>query len=159
MQQAKTSRPRVLLVDDEVLLHRAIARAASAVGIEILHALDGATAVRVAAEESPSLILLDMNLPDTDGTRVLRALKETPQTTSIPVLIFSVRTDHDERISAFELGADDYLEKPFQMDMLLRRIEHHLFKASEMMTKSGVIGVASPVRDSKRQRPTGRSSR
>src|SRR2546423_4804713 len=101
MPKTKTNLRRVLLVDDEFLLHRSIARAASAVGIEILHALDGATAVRMAAEESPSLILLDMNLPDTDGTRVLRALKETPQTTSIPVLIFSVRTGHDDRISAF----------------------------------------------------------
>src|SRR6185436_15740178 len=130
MQRAKTNPPRVLLVDDEVLLHRAVARAASAAGIEILHALDGATAVRMAAEDGPNLILLDMNLPDTDGRRVLQALRETPQTASIPVLIFSVRGDHDERISAFELGADDYFEKPFQMDMLRRRIEHHLFKAS-----------------------------
>jgi CheY-like chemotaxis protein len=159
MQPAKGSPRRVLLVDDEVLLHRAVARAASAVGIEILHAMDGATGVRMAAEENPGLILLDMNLPDTDGTRVLRCLKETPQTNSIPVLIFSARTDHDGRIATFQLGADDYLEKPFQMDMLVRRIEHHLFKASEVPLKSGVMGVAPPVQETPLRRPTGRSSR
>jgi CheY-like chemotaxis protein len=158
MHAAKAGPPRVLLVDDEVLLHRAIARAASAVGIEMLHAMDGATGVRMAAEESPGLILLDMNLPDTDGTRVLRCLKETPQTSSIPVLIFSARTNHDDRIATFQLGADDYLEKPFQMDMLVRRIEHHLFKAREALKQSGVVGVASPAQEIPLRRPTGRSS-
>lgn len=158
MKPAKASPRRVLLVDDEVLLHRAIARAASAVGIEMLHAMDGASGVRMAAEESPSLILLDMNLPDTDGTRVLRCLKETPQTSSIPVLIFSARVDHDERIATFELGADDYLEKPFQIDMLLRRIDYHLFKASEAKKESGVVAVASPAGEMLLRKPTGRSS-
>ncbi len=54
-------------------------------------------------------------------------------------MIYSGRTDHDERIECFRLGADDYLEKPFDIDMVFRRVEHHLFKTSEAPRESGII--------------------
>lgn len=80
-----------------------------------------------------------MGLPDMDGIRVLVCLKGEADTSPIPVMIYSGRTDHDERIECFRLGADDYLEKPFDIDMVFRRVEHHLFKTSEAPRESGII--------------------
>jgi DNA-binding response OmpR family regulator len=70
-------------------------------------------------------------------------LKSSPDTVSIPVIIYSGRTDHDEKIESFRFGADDYLEKPFDMDMLMRRVEHHMFKTTETVRKSGVVATAA----------------
>jgi DNA-binding response OmpR family regulator len=131
MSVTKAGRKRVLLVDDEVLLHRAIDRAASEVGIDVIHAMTATAGVEMAVEKRPDLIILDMTMPDLDGIQVLERLKRAPQTSPIPVLIYSARSDHDDRIAAFQIGADDYFEKPFDLDMLMRRIEHHIFKVSE----------------------------
>jgi DNA-binding response OmpR family regulator len=139
MPVVKTGRKLILVVDDEILLHRAIERAAAAVGIDVIHATNGTEGVRMAVERRPELVLLDMNMPDMDGSRVLARLKAAPQTTSIPVVIFSGRTDHEDRIAALGLGAEDYFEKPFELDMLMRRIEHHIFKASERIAKAGLL--------------------
>ncbi len=136
MPISKAGRKRVLLVDDEVMLHRAIDRAASEAGIDVIHAMTAVDGVKLAVEKRPHLIILDMTMPDLDGIQVLARLKRAPQTSAIPVLIYSARCDHDERISAFQIGAEDYLEKPFELDMLLRRIEHHIFKASETQCAS-----------------------
>ena len=150
MQPARGRRKLVLLVEDDVLLLRPIERAASELGNDILHAPTGEEGIRLAAERAPDLIVLDLGLPDMDGARVLGCLKSAPSTVSIPVIIYSGRTDHEEKIESFRFGADDFLEKPFDMDMLMRRIEHHIFKASETITKSGVMSTVSdeqaPVR-------------
>ncbi len=142
MQVAKGRRKLVLVVDDEALLVRAIRRAAADLGIEILHASNGQDGIRLAAGPAPDLILLDLGLPDIDGARVLAFLKSSPETVSIPVIIYSGRSEHDERIESFRLGADDYFEKPFDIDMLMRRIEHHIFKSSETRTKVGIVHAA-----------------
>jgi DNA-binding response OmpR family regulator len=136
MPVTKAGRKRVLLVDDEVLIHRAIDRAASEAGIEVIHAMTATTGVELAVERRPDLIILDMTMPDLDGIQVLDRLKRAPQTSAIPVLIYSGRTDHDDRIAAFRIGADDYFEKPFDLGMLMRRVEHHIFKASETLRTS-----------------------
>jgi two-component system KDP operon response regulator KdpE len=124
------ARKRVLLIDDEVLLHRGLDRIADLSGIDVLHAMNGNDGVQMAVAKRPDAIILDMTMPDMDGIRVLGRLKRAPQTVSIPVLIYSARTRHAERIAAFQLGADDYLEKPLELRMLMRRIEHLIFKAS-----------------------------
>jgi DNA-binding response OmpR family regulator len=135
----KGRRKLLLVVEDDVLLLRPIQRAAAELGIDVLHAATGEEGIRFAGERQPDLILLDLGLPDMDGARVLGCLKSTPDTVSIPVIIYSGRTDHEERIESFRFGADDYLEKPFDMDMLMRRVEHHMFKISETTRKSGIV--------------------
>jgi DNA-binding response OmpR family regulator len=136
MEVAKAGRKLILLVDDELLLHRAIERAAAAVGINVVHATNGADGLRMALEKNPDLVLLDMNMPQMDGSAVLERLKTNERTMRIPVVIFSGRTDHEDRIAALGLGAEDYFEKPFELDMLMRRVEHHIFKASERMARA-----------------------
>jgi DNA-binding response OmpR family regulator len=131
------ARKRVLLIDDEVLLHRGLDRIAALSGFDVLHAMNGTDGVEMAVEKRPDAIILDMTMPDMDGIRVLGRLKRAPQTVSIPVLIYSARTRHAERIAAFQLGADDYLEKPLELRMLMRRIEHLIFKASGTVRISG----------------------
>jgi DNA-binding response OmpR family regulator len=137
MLLVKGRRKLLLVVEDDVLLLRPIQRAAAELGIDVLHAATGEEGIRFASARQPDLILLDLGLPDMDGARVLGCLKSTPKTVSIPVIIYSGRTDHEERIESFRFGADDYLEKPFDMDMLMRRVEHHMFKTSER--KSGIV--------------------
>ncbi|HKQ68396.1 MAG TPA: response regulator [Polyangiaceae bacterium] len=141
MKMAKTGLKSVLLIDDEVPLFRIIERLAAGSHVELIHAATGADGVRLAADHRPHLIVLDMTLPDIDGLTVLDCLKSAPQTRGIPVIIFSGRCDHEERIAAFRLGAEDYLEKPFDSEMLLRRIEHHIFKASETIKTTGTETV------------------
>ena len=145
MEVAKAGRKLILLVDDELLLHRAIERAAAAVGIDVLHATSGAEGLRLAFEKNPDLVLLDMNMPQMDGSVVLAQLKGDARTRRIPVVIFSGRTDHEDRIAALGLGAEDYFEKPFELDMLMRRVEHHIFKASErMMARAEPLTETAP---------------
>jgi DNA-binding response OmpR family regulator len=143
----------VLVVEDDILLLRPIERAASELGIDILHAGTGEEGVRLAMDRQPDLVLLDLGLPDMDGARVLGCLKSSPRTVSIPVIIYSGRSEHDERIESFRFGADDFLEKPFDMDMLMRRVEHHIFKSSETTRKSGILSTVvaerAPVRFTK----------
>jgi DNA-binding response OmpR family regulator len=139
MLLVKGRRKLLLVVEDDVLLLRPIERAASELGINVLHAGTGEEGIRLAAQRQPDLILLDLGLPDMDGARVLGCLKSAPTTVSIPVIIFSGRTDHEERIESFRFGADDYIEKPIDMDMLMRRVEHHMFKLSETNRKSGIV--------------------
>jgi DNA-binding response OmpR family regulator len=134
-------RKLLLVVEDDVLLLRPIERAAAELGIDVAHATTGEEGIRLALDREPDVILLDLGLPDMDGARVLGCLKSSPETVSIPIIIYSGRTDHDEKIESFRFGADDYLEKPFDMDMLMRRVEHHMFKLSESSRKSGVVAT------------------
>jgi two-component system KDP operon response regulator KdpE len=141
MVLAKGRRKLLLVVEDDVLLLRPIERAASELGIDVVHASTGEDGVQLATDRQPDVILLDLGLPDMDGARVLGCLKSTPRTVSIPVIIYSGRTDHEEKIESFRFGADDYLEKPFDMDMLMRRVEHHMFKMYETTRESGVVST------------------
>ena len=139
----KGRRKLLLVVEDDVLLLRPIERAASELGINVLHAATGEAGIRLATERQPDVVLLDLGLPDMDGARVLGCLKSTPRTVSIPVIIYSGRIDHDVRIESFRFGADDYIEKPFDIDMLMRRVEHNMFKTSESTRKSGIVSIGS----------------
>jgi DNA-binding response OmpR family regulator len=137
MNVAKARHKTILFVDDEPALHRAMDREASAVGIDVIHAMSGFEGVRLAGAARPDLIVLDMMLPDLDGLQVLDLLKRAQPTSGIPVVVFSGRCHHEDRVAAFQHGADDYFEKPFDLGMLVRRIEHHIFKASETLLARG----------------------
>jgi DNA-binding response OmpR family regulator len=131
MPSIRAARRRILLVDDDVMIYRAIARAASDAGIHVIHAMTAADGLHLAAAQLPELILLDMSLPDLDGMQVLERLKSSAEMAWIPVVIFSARRNHDERIATFQCGAEDYIEKPFEVGMLMRRIEHQIQKGWE----------------------------
>jgi two-component system KDP operon response regulator KdpE len=110
---------RVLVVDDDPQISRALRITLKAAGYDILTAPDGRTALRKAAEEHPDLVVLDLGLPDLDGTEVLAGLRPW---FSGPVLVLSARGDSQDKVAALDAGADDYVSKPFDMGELLARL-------------------------------------
>ncbi|TKJ23729.1 response regulator [Blastococcus sp. CCUG 61487] len=110
---------RVLAVDDDRQLLRALRITLRAAGHEVVTAADGCTALREAAAEHPDVVVLDLGLPDLDGTEVLAGLR--PWFTG-PVLVLSARADSRDKVDALDAGADDYVTKPFDMGELLARL-------------------------------------
>jgi two-component system KDP operon response regulator KdpE len=107
------------VVDDDPQLSRALRITLRAAGYEVVNAADGRTALHEAAAEHPDLVILDLGLPDLDGTEVLAGLR--PWFTG-PVLVLSARVDSHDKIAALDAGADDYVSKPFDMGELLARL-------------------------------------
>jgi two-component system KDP operon response regulator KdpE len=110
---------RVLVVDDEPRNARAMRINLSARGYEVVTAQDGGSALRAAAETRPDIVVLDLGLPDMDGTTVIEGLRGW---TSIPIIVLSARTDSGDKTQALDAGADDYVTRPFGMDELLARL-------------------------------------
>lgn len=111
---------RVLLVDDDPHILRALDITLRAHGYEVIPAADGAAALRAAAAHRPDLAIVDLGLPGVDGLEVIEALRGTAS--EIPVLVVSGRTDSQDKVRALDLGADDYVTKPFATDELLARL-------------------------------------
>ena len=112
----------LLVVDDDHLLHRTIERAATAAGVEVIHAMTGGEAAPLVIQRKPDAILLDIGLPDVDGRDVLAQLKALPGANRIPIIMYSSHGEHEHRLSALQLGAENYVEKPFDPELLMRRI-------------------------------------
>jgi two-component system KDP operon response regulator KdpE len=112
-------RPLILLVDDEPQIHRFLRPTLEAAGYAVGRAETGAEAVRLAAVRPPALILLDLGLPDSDGQDVLVRLRGFA---TAPVIVLSARDRPEEKIRALDAGANDYVEKPFDMGELLARV-------------------------------------
>jgi two-component system KDP operon response regulator KdpE len=114
-----TERPVVLVVDDEPELLRTLAITLRARGYDVHTAPTATDAVRVATAHPPDLVVVDLGLPDLDGTELVRRLRTW---TSVPVLVLSGRSDSSDKVEALDAGADDYVTKPFGMDELLARL-------------------------------------
>jgi two-component system KDP operon response regulator KdpE len=110
---------RVLVVDDEPQILRALSINLRARGYEPLTASTGAEALDVAARGRPELVILDLGLPDIDGVEVIRGLRGWSRA---PIVVLSGRTDSADKVEALDAGADDYLTKPFGVDELLARM-------------------------------------
>jgi two-component system KDP operon response regulator KdpE len=110
---------RVLVVDDEPSILRVVAANLRARGYEALTAASGTAALTLVETQQPDCILLDLGLPDLDGLEVLHRLRTWAST---PVVILTARDDERDRATALELGADDYVTKPFTMTELLARV-------------------------------------
>lgn len=110
---------RVLLVDDDAALVQSLAIGLHAHGHQVLTARDGRTALQAAREDEPDLVVLDLGLPDLAGPDVIRGLRAW---TSLPIVVLSARSDSRDKVEALDLGADDYVTKPFGLEELLARI-------------------------------------
>jgi two-component system, OmpR family, KDP operon response regulator KdpE len=110
---------KVLLVDDDATLRSALGIGLRAAGHEVLIAADGRTALQAAQEDRPDVVVLDLGLPDLSGIDVLRRLRAW---STMPVVVLSARAESIEKVEALDLGADDYVTKPFGMEELLARI-------------------------------------
>jgi len=133
---------RVLVVDDESQIVRALRINLTARGYEVLTAPDGATALTVAAEGKPDVVVLDLGLPDLDGTEVIGGLRGW---TTVPIIVLSARTDSSDKVAALDAGADDYVTKPFGMDELLARLRAAVRRsaASVATGEDAVVETAS----------------
>lgn len=113
---------KILVVDDEESLVEFVSRALRLNGYKTVCAYDGDTALSLADEEMPDLILLDLMLPMMDGWEVCRRLKGDAKTKRIPVLMLTARSSTEDVVQGLELGADDYMRKPFPLEELLARV-------------------------------------
>ena len=114
--------PTVLIVDDEKDLRQLIDFNLKQAGYRTLHAATGEEALAQVARHAPHMILLDLNLPDVAGTEVARRLKADPETREIPIVMLTARGGEADRIAGFELGAEDYVPKPFSVRELVLRL-------------------------------------
>ena len=117
---------RVLVVDDEPQLLRALRINLSARRYEVVVAADGAAALEAAARHVPDIVVLDLGLPDMDGSDVIAGLRGW---TKVPILVLSGRADSADKVDALDAGADDYVTKPFSMDELMARLRALLRRA------------------------------
>lgn len=111
--------PRILVVDDEPQIQRFLKPALIAAGFDVEAAGTVAEATRLAATRAPDLIVLDLGLPDGDGKTVIETVRAF---SAVPIIVLSARDQDIEKIAALDLGADDYVEKPFSIGELLARI-------------------------------------
>ena len=136
--------PRVLIVDDEPQIQRFLTVALNAAGFEPLKAETGAEAVKLAATGAPDVIVLDLGLPDRDGKDVLREIRQFSQT---PVIVLSARDRETEKIDALDLGADDYVEKPFGIGELTARLRAALRHVASQAQPAQRIEIDGVVMD------------
>ena len=113
---------RVLLADDDPGLRRLIGTTLGTDDFDLLQAVDGEEALRIARQQHPQLVLLDVNMPKMDGFEVCRQLKAQPETSSIKVVMLTARATEVDRARGQEAGADDYFIKPFSPVQLLNKV-------------------------------------
>jgi len=141
MADIRTGRTRVLVVEDEQdiagLIKHALERE-SAIEVEI--ASSGDAALKSVTEETPDLVILDLNLPVLGGIDVCRIMRGRPETAKVPIIMLTARTSESDRISGLDVGADDYVTKPFSLRELAARVRAVLRRRS-----GGDRDAAAPV--------------
>ena len=134
--------PTVLIVEDDDETRAALARELTARGHRIEEAADGASAMRRWEMRRPDIVLLDLGLPDIDGLQIVRRIRKEATT---PIVILSGRYDEREKVEALELGADDYVTKPFSVDELNARLRVALRHAGGPAADAGGRIVMGPL--------------
>ncbi len=145
---------KILIIDDDVDTLRLVGLMLQRQGYQIMAATSGEQGIEKALEERPDAILLDVMMPDMDGYEVTRRLRKNPATATTPILLFTARTQLDDKVAGFEAGADDYLTKPTHPAELQAHIRALLIrvppkkpeetKAAVREQHGRVIGVLSP---------------
>jgi two-component system, OmpR family, KDP operon response regulator KdpE len=145
-----THLPRILLVDDEVALQRTVGQLLRARGYEVDVAGTGADALELFDARTPDLIVLDLGLPDLEGTEVCRRVRAKSQ---VPIIVLSARSAEADKVNALDLGADDYVTKPFGPEELLARIRVALRRiSSEENADTGLFRAGALTIDYDRRR-------
>lgn len=132
---------KILVVDDEPDAVELIAFNLRAAGYVVKTADDGAGAVKLARDWTPDLILLDVMIPEMDGLEVCKVLRADPNTVSIPIVMLTARAGEVDRVLGLELGANDYVTKPFSPRELLLRVRNLLRMSAPVQTKAARVRV------------------
>ncbi|WKZ33054.1 MAG: response regulator transcription factor [Thermodesulfobacteriota bacterium] len=136
-------RQTILAVDDETDILKLLRYNLSNAGYGFLEAEDGPEALELSRKSSPDLILLDVMLPNMDGNEVLKRLKAAPDTKGIPVIMLTAKGEEIDRVLGLELGADDYIVKPFSPRELLLRVRAVMRKGQDAAPKVAGAGPLS----------------
>ena len=134
--------PLLLVIDDDPVIRETLARELALAGFETLTARDGEEGKDLFARHDPDLVITDLAMPRADGMAVLAAVRRAGRT---PVIVLSVRGEEEDKVRALDLGADDYVTKPFSLRELLARVRSHL-RRSHLSTVPGTPGVSGVLR-------------
>lgn len=135
---------KILLVEDEARIARTVRLYLEQAGYQVVVVDDGALALPAFRNERPSLIILDMMLPNVDGMEVCRQIR---QTSSVPIIMLTARTEETDRIVGLELGADDYVTKPFSPREVVARVRAVLRRTQGQIQASSVLRVGDVTLD------------
>jgi two-component system phosphate regulon response regulator PhoB len=137
--RASTSSPLVLVVEDEAALATMLRYNLEKQGYRVTEAIDGQEALDRIAEEMPDLVLLDWMLPTLSGIEVCRQIRRHPNTSSLPVIMLTARTEDQDAVRALNIGADDYITKPFNIDSLKARVHALLRRTSPAPARGKLV--------------------
>lgn len=137
-----TNAPHILVIDDELQILRAMRTILTEKGFKVTTASRGEEGLALAAITGPDLIVLDLGLPDMDGVEVCTRLREWTQ---IPIIILSVRDSERDKVAALDMGADDYLTKPFGIEELLARVRVALRHSVGSKGEQSKVVKAGPI--------------
>jgi two-component system alkaline phosphatase synthesis response regulator PhoP len=136
---------QILIVEDDPDIAELVARYLDKAGYATTRAASGREALRLVAAKVPDLVVLDLMLPQVDGLEVCRAVRADEHTAGIPIIMLTARAEESERIVGLELGADDYLAKPFSPNELVARVRALLRRAHRAATAAGGPKTARPL--------------
>ncbi len=134
-QSEASPRPTVLVVEDEAALQTLLRYNLERQGFQVAEAADGEAALQRVDEARPDLVLLDWMLPRLSGLEVCRQLRRRPLTRDLPIIMVTARTEDQDAVRALDIGADDYITKPFVMDSLMARIRALLRRSGSIAAK------------------------
>lgn len=138
--QAPSTQPRILVIEDDTPSRTALAQCLREEQYVVFEAADGLAGLELASREAPQLVILDLMLPKLDGIHLLEKLR---QTSAVPVIVVSAKRGENDRVEALNLGADDYLTKPFTARELLARIRAVLRRSENEVTTVVTVGDVS----------------
>src|SRR3954447_17508523 len=136
---------RILIVEDDPDIADLVARYLDKAGFVTERAANGRDALAVLAARLPDLMVLDLMLPQVDGLEVCRQARASPHTAAIPIIMLTARADEAERIVGLEIGADDYLAKPFSPNELVARVRALLRRANRPAVGDAAIVAYGPI--------------
>lgn len=132
---------KILIVEDETNIRQLVRYNLEKEGFQVMEAPDGVQGLRTAQREKPDLVLLDLMLPGMDGLEVCRTLKGAPATSALPIIMLTAKAEEVDKIIGLELGADDYMTKPFSPRELIARIKAVLRRSQKETALPGELQV------------------
>ncbi|MFC1976039.1 response regulator transcription factor [Chloroflexota bacterium] len=133
--------PRILIVDDDKQIVRLVRSYLEQAGYQVLTAYDGETALHTIRREQPDLVVLDLMLPDRDGWEITRLIRSEPSLANLPIIMLTARVEDTDKIVGLEVGADDYVTKPFNPREVVARVRAVLRRAGSESTPPQILQI------------------
>ena len=131
---------KILVVDDDVAINELIKVNLELAGYKVIQANDGITGFALAKQEAPSLVILDVMMPDVDGFTVAKRIRQNEETKDTPILMLTALSQINDKVKGFNIGVDDYLVKPFELEELLVRVR-------ALLKRTNQIPISASTRD------------